>query len=75
MGRASSQCLVIGLSTEARRWHRLLLVAGPWEVVMSLRQIYEVPRTFEQWQQQGASVPRALRATTGSVQSQCPPLR
>ena len=28
------------------RWHRLLLVAGPWEVVMSLRQIYGVPRTF-----------------------------
>ena len=30
----------------AGRWHRLLLVAGPWEVVMGLRQIYEVPRAF-----------------------------
>ena len=78
MGRVSNQYLVAGPLTAARicrRWHRLPLVAGPWEMVMSLRQIYEVPRTFEQWQQQGASVPRALRATTGSVQSQCPPLR
>ena len=42
MGRASSQCLVAGLETAvstqgpAGRRHRLLLVAGPWEVVVSL---------------------------------------
>ena len=29
----------------AGRCQRLLLVAGPWEVVISLRKIYEVPRT------------------------------
>ena len=46
MDRASSQCLVIGLSTAARRWHRLLLVAGPWEVVISSRQIFKVTRAF-----------------------------
>ena len=46
MGRASCQCLVIGLSTEARRWHRLLLVAGPWEVVISSRQIFKLTRAF-----------------------------
>ena len=48
MVRASSQCLVIGLSTAARpagsskaccagRWHRLLLVAGCWKVVITSR--------------------------------------
>ena len=49
MGRASSQCLVAGLLTAARstgRWCRILLVAGPWEVIMSLRQIDKVPRAF-----------------------------
>ena len=30
----------------AGRWHRLFLVAGPWEVVVSLKQMYEVPRAF-----------------------------
>ena len=28
------------------RWHRLLLVAGTWEVIMTSRQIYEVTRPF-----------------------------
>ena len=49
MGRASSQCLVAGLliaTGPAGRWHMLLLTAGPWEVVMSLKQIYKVPRAF-----------------------------
>ena len=49
MGRANSQGLVAGLLTAARtagRWHILLLVEGPWEVVMSLRQIFEVPRAL-----------------------------
>ena len=49
MGRASNQCLVAGLLTVGRncgRLCRLLLVAGPWEVVMSLRQIYAVPGAF-----------------------------
>ena len=49
MGRASSQCLVVELSTAARtcrRCHWLLLVARPWEVVMSSRQIYKVSRAF-----------------------------
>ena len=49
MGRASSQCLVVGLSTAARTCRKvamLLLVAGPWEVVMSSRQIYKVIRAF-----------------------------
>lgn len=41
MCRASSQCLVTGLLTAGPegRWHTLLLVAGPWEVVMSLQLI------------------------------------
>ena len=30
----------------AREWPRLLLVAGPWEVVISLRQTDKVPRAF-----------------------------
>ena len=30
----------------AGRWHRLLLVAGPWEVVISSRQIIKVTRAF-----------------------------
>ena len=30
----------------AGRWHRLLLVAGPWEVVISSRQIFKVTRAF-----------------------------
>ena len=42
MSRASSQCLVAGLLTVAKDSqegrHRLLLVAGPLEVAMSLRQ-------------------------------------
>ena len=49
MGRASRQCLVAQFSTAAgtcREWHRLLLVAGPWEVVMSSSQICKVSRTF-----------------------------
>ena len=28
------------------RWHRLFLVVGPWEVVMSSRQILKVTKTF-----------------------------
>ena len=40
MGRASSQCLVAGfLTIIARKVSQLLLVAGPWEVVMRLRQV------------------------------------
>ena len=60
MGRTSSQCLAIGLSTAARtssqclaiglstaaRTCRLLLAAGPWEVVISSRQIFKVTRAF-----------------------------
>ena len=38
MGRAGGYCLIAELLT-AGRWCRLLLVAGPWEVVMSLRKI------------------------------------
>ena len=41
VGRASSQCLVAGpLTVEepTERWCRLLLVAGPWEVSVTLRQ-------------------------------------
>ena len=30
----------------AGRWNRLLLVAGPWEVVISSRQIFKVTRAF-----------------------------
>ena len=30
----------------AGRWHRLLLAAGPWEVVISSRQIFKVTRAF-----------------------------
>lgn len=64
MGRASSQCLVIGLSTEARRWHRLLLVAGPWEVVMSSRQIFKLTRAF------GISSSRVCELPGGREQQQ-----
>ena len=49
MGRASSQCLVAGLVIAARtyrEWHRLLLVAGPWEVVICSRQIFKLTRSF-----------------------------
>ena len=27
-------------------WHRILLVTGPWEVVMRTRLIYKVTRAF-----------------------------
>ena len=30
----------------AGRWHRLLLVAGPWEVVICSRQIFKLTRSF-----------------------------
>ena len=45
MGSASSQCLVAGLlaARTCRKVQRLLLVAEPWEVVMSLRQISRCP--------------------------------
>ena len=49
MGRASSQCLVAGVSTAARTCRNLAQaapVAGPWEVVMSSRQNYKVTRAF-----------------------------
>ena len=49
MGKAGCQCLVAGLLKAARstgRWCRILLVAGPWEVIISFRWIYEVPRAF-----------------------------
>ena len=48
MGRASSQCLAVGLSTQqgpAGRWNRLLLVIGPWEVISS-KQMFKVIRAF-----------------------------
>ena len=47
MGRASSECLVIGLSIAqgpAGRLHRLHLFSGP--CVMISRQIYKVTRAF-----------------------------
>ena len=46
MGRANNHCLVIGLSMAAGRWHRLLLVSGPWEMVINSRQIFKVTRAF-----------------------------
>ena len=48
MGRASSQCLLGSQQQQelAERWHRLLLVSGPWKVVMSSRQIFKVTRAF-----------------------------
>ena len=49
MGRASSQCLVDGLSMEERpagRWHSLLLFVVPWKLVMNSRRIYKVTREF-----------------------------
>ena len=42
VGRACSQCLVAGPLTSVRtywRWCRLLLVAGPWEEAVTLRQV------------------------------------
>ena len=50
MGRARSQCLVAELLTASRTCRNVAqatLVAGPWEVVMSLRWIFEVPRVFD----------------------------
>ena len=49
MGRASNQCLVAGLLTAARTCRKVVQATPscrPWEVVMSLRQIYKVPRVF-----------------------------
>ena len=48
-GRASSQCLVAEVLTAARTCRKFslaTLVAGPWEMVMSLKQIDRVPRPF-----------------------------
>ena len=28
------------------RWHSLLLVVGPWDMAVALREIYEIPRAF-----------------------------
>ena len=44
--QGSSQCLLAGLSTVARTY-RKVAVAGPWEVVMSLRHISVVTRAFD----------------------------
>ena len=44
MGRAGSQCLVAGLLSAARTCRKA--AQATWEVVMSLRQIYEVHRAF-----------------------------
>ena len=37
MSRSFSQCLVA--DEDLREWHRLLLVAGPWEVAVTLREV------------------------------------
>ena len=52
--------------------HRLLLVAESWEVT----EMKHVGTTWsvQQWQQRGQCASRGLRATTGGVQSPCPPL-
>lgn len=48
MGRTSNQWLLAGLLTVARTCRKLaqVLVAGLWEVVMRLMQIYMVLRSF-----------------------------
>ena len=77
MGSPSSQCLLAGLRTVARtcrRWYRLLLVAGSWEVVMVFRQGFGGAWNIQQWQQQDVCISGGVRAMTGGVQLQCPPL-
>ena len=51
MGRESSRCLVAGLLSAARTCRKVVKAtpscrALPWEVVLSLRQIYKVHREF-----------------------------
>ena len=50
--------------------HRLLLVAGSWKVTM-IKHV-GASQSILRWQQQGGSVPREVRATTGGTQLQCP---
>ena len=50
MGRASSQCLVAGLSIAERTCRKVAQATPscrPWEVIMSLSQIYKEPRAFD----------------------------
>lgn len=51
---------------------RLLLVAGPWAMAVTLREMRMVPRAFWQWYQQGMCVPSEVRAIDGP-QLQSPP--
>ena len=49
MDKASSQCLVIGLSTAARTYRKVSQATPScraWEVVISSRQIFKVTRAF-----------------------------
>ena len=49
MGRASSQCLVVGLSIAARTCRKVAQAAPScraWEVIISSRQIFKVTRAF-----------------------------
>ena len=66
MSRASSQYLVPGhlmVASPAGRWYRLLLVAGPWEVVKSLGRFTRWPEHFAV-AAAGCVVPRGVRAVT-----------
>ena len=66
MGRASSQCLVAGFLTVTRTQGKvaLLLVAGPWEVSVTLKQVYMVLGAFGSGNG-SVCVLRGVRATTG----------
>ena len=49
MDRFSSQCLVVGLTTEARTYRKVAQATPScrsWEVVISSRQIFKVTRAF-----------------------------
>ena len=77
MGRASNQCLVIGLSIAARTCRKVAQAAPGCRALGSLSDpqgIVGSTQNVWQWQQQGRYVPRGARAPIGGVQSLCPPL-
>ena len=77
MGRASSQCLVSGPLTVARRSGKVAQAIPNCRALGSgcdSQACLGGAQSIWQWQQQAVCVPRGVRATMGGAQLQCPPL-
>ena len=76
-GRASSECLVAGLLTVARTCRKVAQATPSCRALGSGNEAqanWDGAQNIWQWWLQGVWVSRGVRATTGGIRLQCPPL-